>query len=456
VSYARADQPSKAGAASGADAKVRLAHEVVLLPRSRGYVPVQTSFQGNGVITQRHHVYERHRVHVATGTMEYTANQTWWVEVTHTGNTSKRLPKGMVLGHMSACFGTIANISREDWAAISPSPTTAPDATDPVEKPHVHTSNVPEGLRPQVLALLEKHGALWSGHLGSIKATEHQIELKPGSKPVRLNPYPMRPRSRELIKAHVDRMLKLEVIEPSQSEWASPVVLIPKPDGSPRFCIDYRQLNERTVRDSYPSPRMDECRDSLGDAQFFSTLDCNAGYWQIPLAEEDKPKTAFSCHCGTFQCTRLPFGLCNPPATFQRAIDMILSGVKWQNVLVYLYDLIIFSADAESHLSHLDTVLTLLRKHGVTLNAQKCHVYSNEVEYLGHVVRPGRLSVNEKNLKAINKAIFPKAQTQQRSFLGMFNVYRRFMVEFAKIAKPLNDLNSVKLPKRLSPPTPEE
>jgi len=201
---------------------------------------------------------------------------------------------------------------------------------------------------------------------------------------------------------------------------------------------------------------MDDCLDSFGDAQFFSTLDCNAGYLQIPIAEEDKPKTAFTCHCGTYQSTRLPFGLCNAPATFQRAIDMLLSGVKWQNVLVYSDDLIIFSADAESHLSHLDRVPTLLGKHGVTLKAQKCHLFSNEVEYLCHVVRPGRLSVNEKNLKAIKKAVFPKAQTQLRSFLGMYYVYRRFTVDFAKTAKPLNDLTSVKLPKRLSPPTPEE
>jgi len=170
VSYAKAKQPSKAGAASEADTKVRLAREVVLPPRSEGYVPVQTSFQGNGVITQRHRVYERHRVHVATGTMDCTAHQTWWVEVTHTGSTSKRLPKGMVLGHMSAYSGTVAALSREEWASLSPSPATGPDVTDRVEEPHVHTSNVPEGSRPQVLSLLEKHRALWSGHLGSIKA----------------------------------------------------------------------------------------------------------------------------------------------------------------------------------------------------------------------------------------------------------------------------------------------
>ena len=250
--------------------------------------------------------------------------------------------------------------------------------------------------------------------------------------------------------------IKLEAKEPSQSESACPVVLIQMPEGSPRVCIDYRQLNERTVRDSYPIPRMDDCLDSLGDAQFFSTVECNAGYWQMPLAELDKPKTAFTCHCGTYQCRRLPFGLCHAPATFQRVFDMILSGVKWQNVLVYFDDLIIFSADAESHLSHLDTMLTLLGKQRVTLKAQKCHLFTHEVEYLGHVVRPGRLSVNEKSLKAIKKASFPQTQTQQRSFLGMCNVNRRFTVDFAKTAKPLNNLNSVLLPKRLSPPTPEK
>jgi len=135
---------------------------------------------------------------------------------------------------------------------------------------------------------------------------------------------------------------------------------------------------------------------------------------------------------------------------------MILSRAKWQNVLVYLYDLIIFSSDAESHRSHLATVVSLLWKHGVTLKEQKCHLFSNEVEYLGHVMRPERLSVNEKNLKAIKKAVFPKTQTQLRSFLGMCNVYRRFTVDFAKTAKPPNELNSFQLPKRSAPPGPEE
>ena len=135
-------------------------------------------------------------------------------------------------------------------------------------------------------------------------------------------------------------MEALDVIEASNAEWASPVVIVPKVDGTPRFCIDYRKLNESTVKDSYPLPRMDDCLNSLGEANVFSTLDCNAGYWQIPIAPEDWHKTTFTCHCGTYQCKRLPFGLCNAPATFQRAMDMILAGVRWQICLVYLDDVI--------------------------------------------------------------------------------------------------------------------
>jgi len=122
----------------------------------------------------------------------------------------------------------------------------------------------------------DRHHELWDGSLGTIKATEHRMRLKPGAKPVRLQPYRMGPRTRQLVGEQVTKMLKLDVIEPSTSKWASPVVLVPKPDGSTRFCIDYRQLNDRTVRDTYPLPRMDDCLDSLGDAKFFSTLDCNA------------------------------------------------------------------------------------------------------------------------------------------------------------------------------------
>ena len=155
-------------------------------------------------------------------------------------------------------------------------------------------------------------------------------------------------------------MISSGVTSRSQSEWASLVVLIPKPDGPLRFCVDYRLLNAMTVLDTYSIPRMDECLDSLGEANVFATLDCNSGYCQIPVAEEDRLKTTFTRHAGTFQFNRMPFGLMNAPATFQRMLDILLSGYRWKSCLIYFDDIIIFSKDHETHLKDVDVILSAI------------------------------------------------------------------------------------------------
>jgi Reverse transcriptase (RNA-dependent DNA polymerase) len=195
-------------------------------------------------------------------------------------------------------------------------------------------------------------------------------------------------------------MLKAEVIEPATSEWASPVVFVPKPDGSMRFCIDYRRLNAVTVRDSYPLPRMDECIDSLGDASVFSTLDCNSGYWQIPVDLLDKEKTTCTSHEGLYRFRRMHFGMKNAPATFQRFVDITFAGLTWKVCLVYLDDIIVYSKSRDEHTVHLDAVLHCLYRAGLSLNLKKCHFFRNEVSYLGHAIGPGTLAVAEKNTRA--------------------------------------------------------
>jgi len=239
-------------------------------------------------------------------------------------------------------------------------------------------------------------------------------------------------------------MLDLGVIEPSHAELSFPVVVVSKPHGHFRCCVDYRPPNECTVKDVYPIPRMDNCLDSLVDATVVYTLDCDAGYWQIPVAAEDRNKTTFTSHTGLFRFLRVPFGLVNAPASFQRALYISLSGLRWQMCLVYLDDVIVFSRTVQDRIRHLREVLLLLESAGVSLKPSKCHLFQQEVQYLENVVRPGQLLMNEKSIKSLAQALPPRNQTEPKSVLGMCNVYRRFIKAYAHIAKPLTKLTSKK------------
>ena len=170
----------------------------------------------------------------------------------------------------------------------------------------------------------------------------HSIDTQ-GHPPINQPPYREGPHQQELIKTNIDAMLKHKVIRPSNSPWASPVVLVNKLDGGIRFCVDYKKLNAITRKDSYPLPRIDDTLDALFGMKYFSTLDLASGYWQVELTEKDKEKTAFITREGLFEFNVMPFGLTNALATFQRLMDLVLAGLKWHNCLVYLDDIIIFS-----------------------------------------------------------------------------------------------------------------
>jgi len=196
---------------------------------------------------------------------------------------------------------------------------------------------------------------------------------------------------------------------------------------------------------------MDDRLDSLGNTTMFSSRDCNSGYWQIPVAAEDRDKTTFTSHTGLFWLLRLPFGLVNAPASFQRDFDIILSGLRWQKCLVYLNDVIVFSRTVNDHIRHLCEVLLLLGKAGHSLKPSKCHLLQQDVEYLGHVVRPGQLLRNQKNIKSWAQALPPRNQTKLKCFLDTCIVYWRFIKDYAHSAKPLTKLTSKKLSLVVSP-----
>lgn len=183
-------------------------------------------------------------------------------------------------------------------------------------------------------------------------------------------------------------MLSLGIIEASKSEWCHPVVLVPKKDGSIRFCIDFRYLNAISQFDSYPTPRIDDMVERLGKARYLTTIDLCKGYWQVPLTERSKELTAFRTPWGLFQFKVMPFGLHGAPATFQRLMDQVLSDMS-DFAAAYLDDIVIFSSTWEEHLQHLEKVLGRLQSAGLTVNPAKCAIAKAETEYLGFVIGNG-------------------------------------------------------------------
>jgi len=299
----------------------------------------------------------------------------------------------------------------------------------------------------ELSALLQSFD-LWANKLtdlGSYTELKHEILTK-DSPPVRQGAYPTTPMKNEIIKKEIDQQLAAGVLRPSKSPWASPVSVIPKKDGGMRMCGDYRRLNAITIRDNYPIPRINDLLDALEGVQWISTLDAFSGYFQIEMKEEDKPKTAIISKFGLFEYNRLPFGLCNAPATFQRAMNNILHNYLGNCVLVYLDDIIIYSKGTlEEHLSHIATILATLEKNHIKLKPSKCHFAFQEVEYLGHVIsNKGVRPIPEKTL-AVKAFKTPKDVPQVKSFLGLSGYYRRYVPNYSRVALPLSKLTRKKV-----------
>ncbi|KAK3729189.1 hypothetical protein QZH41_008863 [Actinostola sp. cb2023] len=192
---------------------------------------------------------------------------------------------------------------------------------------------------------------------------------------------------RKEAEQHVQQMIKDGIIQPSSSAWASPIVLVKKKDGSTRFCVDYRKLNEATIKDSYPLPVADSSFDALSGSQWFSMLDLSSGYWQVAMATEDRENTAFTTGSGgLYQFTVMPFGLVNAPATFERLMDRVLAGLPWDVCLAYLDDIIVHADNFETTKDRLRQVFRRMRDAGLKLSSKKCHLFQQSVTFLGHVV----------------------------------------------------------------------
>ena len=240
----------------------------------------------------------------------------------------------------------------------------------------------------------------------------------------------------------LDEQLQSGVVRPSSSAWAAATVLVRKADGSVRWCVDYRKLNDRTLKDAYPLPRIDMCFDSLGGSGWFTTLDLQSGYWQIPVAEADIPKTAFITKYGLYEYTKMPFGLCNAPSTFQRCMELVFRGLQWNTLLIYLDDIIVLGRSREENLVRLDEVLCRLINAGLKLKPSKCQLLRQEVLFLGHVVSSSGIRPNPRLVDAVTNWKAPTSRRKVQQYLGLCNYYRRFVPKFSTLACPLTRLTS--------------
>ncbi|CAN2390102.1 K02A2.6-like [Pristimantis euphronides] len=300
----------------------------------------------------------------------------------------------------------------------------------------------------QVKRVLHPFLSTFTGKPGRTQLAVHHVDTTDNS-PIRQSAYRVSLEVQADMKREIEEMLHLGVIQKSKSAWASPVVLVPKKDRTTRFCVDYRKLNAITVLDAYPMPRIDELLDRLASAQYITILDLSRGYWQIPMSQEARERSAFITPFGLYESLVMPFGMKNAPATFQRLVDQLLEGLGGFAV-AYLDDIAIFSSTWEDHLKHLNRVLRKIQAAGLTIKPEKCQIAMTEVQYLGHRVGGGVLKPEPGKVDAISTWPTPRTKKQVMSFLGTAGYYRKFVPGYSALAKPLTDLTKKKLPQMVN------
>ena len=290
--------------------------------------------------------------------------------------------------------------------------------------------------------LLEKYRGVFAfkgDPLGKIDNWVHRIDTGEHP-PIKQNPYRTSEAQKLQIQECINEMMEKGVIVPCVSSWASPVTLVPKKDGTIRFCIDYRKLNAITKDDLYPIPRLDEPLALMRGSKYFSVMDCDSCYWQIPLDRKSMEKTTFTCHLGTFMFKVMPFGLKCAPASCVRAMDRIFKDENRRISFIYMDDLICYSDTPEEHIRRLSILFDRMTEHGLKLKAKKCQFANDSVNYLGHTITVEGISPDRSRLQALLENPAPSSVDNIRSFLGFCGFYRNYVINFTMIAAPLTKL----------------
>ncbi|WZY99835.1 hypothetical protein YC2023_072164 [Brassica napus] len=272
------------------------------------------------------------------------------------------------------------------------------------------------------------------------RSNPFSITLEPGSAAIAKAPYRMAPAELAELKQQLADLLEKGFIRPSSSPWGAPVLFVKKKDRSMRLCIDYRGINNVTIKDKYPLPKIDELLDQLQGASWFSKIDLASGYHQIPISEADIMKTAFRTRYGHFEFVVIPFGLTNAPAAFMRLMNEVFRDYLDEFLTIFIDDILIYSRSAEEHGRHLRLVLERLRDQKLFAKLSKCCFWKREVGFLGHRVSEEGVAVDPEKIAAIKEWPHPTSVTEIRCFLGLAGYYRKFVQGFASVSKPLTRL----------------
>ena len=275
--------------------------------------------------------------------------------------------------------------------------------------------------RKELSDLILSFPSIFKDSPGRTNLLYHDVEVG-NNKPIKQYPCRINPTKGKIITDEVDYMLTNKLIKPSFSPWSSPVVLVPKPNNQFRLCLDYRKVNAITKTDSYPLPRVDDCVDRIGNAQFISKFDLLKGYWQVPLTERAKEISAFITHNGLYQCSVMPFGMKNAASTFQRLMNIVCSKVK--NCVVYIDDVVIYSNSWEDHLQSIRELFKAIQNANLVINLAKSDFSQAKITYLGFEVGYGKVLPKESNIQAILDFPVPKTRKNIRQFIGLAGYYR--------------------------------
>lgn len=296
--------------------------------------------------------------------------------------------------------------------------------------------------RGDVFRLVESSESLFADVPSQTNVLSHDIDVE-DNKPIKQHPYRVNPDKRCRLKTQVDYMLHHGIAEPSCSAWSSPCILVGKANGEDRFCTDFQKVNGVTRPDCFPLPRMEDCVDRVGSAKFVSKLDLLKGYWQVPLTERAKEISAFVTPDNFLQYRVMAFGMRNAPATFQRLVNVVLSGLPYCEA--YLDDLVVCSESWVEHIGHLREVFKRLASANLTVNLGKCEFGQATVTYLGKIVGRGQVRTIRSKVEAIVAFPVPTSRTELRRYLAMVGYYRGFCKDFSVVATPLTDLLSPKV-----------